>query len=176
MSFGITPREYLAIVNQEYDEFNHPANKTSIKHAMRCAVFSYHILENIWSFYKSDSAKVFGHSKFDDFQAELIAMCPDLGIIRDISDYSKHTILCRKSVEVSKTVSKMVPDMHEFIMAIAEVPTGGNPCVFDATEALLIYKEGALIVTLKNGLEHRFNDLLKSVVEFWRTIFDSQGY
>lgn len=175
MSFGITPSAYLVIVEQEFNEFSEQQNKTSIRHAMRCAMFSYHIHENIWAYYESDKSRLFNKRTKYEYRQELISRCPNLEIIKDICNYSKHTELTYVS-NVDKTEKKNVADKKEFISAIIGVPTGKNPGIFDEVESLVVFREEALIIKTSDGREIRFDEVIESVVKFWRNTFVAEGY
>jgi hypothetical protein len=72
------------------------------------------------------------------FQQQLFANCPELQWIRDVADAGKHRGLGRQSVEVREVKGTW--------------PLNATP----------------LTMTLDDGTQHHFSDVLECVIEFWR--------
>jgi hypothetical protein len=160
MSFGLTPAEYLAVLNEELAAFN--ANCLSFRHAINCAVLANHLTEIVFHAYSGNVAKLDGCTTLQGYRDHLVSLCPNLGIVRDLADFAKHgPVLHRGSVQVDRTEKKdtMIPQ-------------------FGALVALGVWNhvEGEkLVVTLKDGSERFADWCVGSVVQFWNELFLAKG-
>lgn len=178
MGLGITPRELLTILNEEYQEFCQLDDTTSKKHIMRCVIPSYHLHEHIWNYYKvSDPSKLDNITNSRDaYFQHLILACPSLGIIRDLCDFSKHSVLQRRTVQVKDTKVKNIIDHKEFMKALAGIPTKHFGLVDDEGDAIIFCRKNVFYVDFLDGRpETQVDKELDTVVKFWNHLFASKG-
>ncbi len=156
MSFAISPSEYLTQLQESFAEFK--AQPLSIGKAMSVVFFANHLSEHVFAAYSStDLAKLDGCNTLDKYRSHLTSKNANLGIVRDLCDYSKHgPKLDRKSVQVSKTTVKetMVLDSWAFAAGIVSH-----------------YAENKIVVSLANGRQYFFDGLIADVVQFWTSLF-----
>lgn len=158
MSFAISPFDYLSFLREELSAYE--ADPLSLKRAIIISLFANHIGEHVFAAYStSDPGKVDGFQLEHDYRNHLASSKPELAIVRDICDYSKHgPTLHRKTVQVSGTGIKQ-----------ALVPN------FQGLLALTNHtKEERIVVTLLNGSELFFDWLIADVVRFWENLFASK--
>jgi hypothetical protein len=153
MSFGLNPKDYMAMVEETYQDFK--ADQLSLRHLISCCVFANHLPEIIVATYAAQqTVKLHGNDTVDSYRAHAIAICPEIAVVRDLCDFAKHgPYLSRKSVQVDKTAVKttFVLDTASFVMGIPNH----------------VSKE-KLIVTLKDGNERFADFMIAKVVDYWK--------
>ena len=160
MSFGLTPREYLAMVVQAWEEFK--ANPLSKRHLISVCTFANHLPIVASEYATSDPAKINNCTSGPTYRFHAARSCPDVEIVRDLCDYGKHgPVLDRKSVQVQNTGAKEVIVSNAVGMAILGFPIG--------------QRVEKLVVTLKDGTERTADSVVASVVGFWQQKFASDG-
>lgn len=161
MNFGLTPKEYLAMVIDAWEEFK--VNPLSKRHLIALCTFANHLPEIIIAEYgQSDPGKVQNHVTGATYRAYAVSLCPEIGIVRDLCDFGKHgPFLDRKSVEVKET------DVKERLVGDAVGVTFlGFP---------IARRVEKLVVTLKDGRDIHADAVVSTVVEFWKKAFASDG-
>jgi hypothetical protein len=80
MSFGLTPKEYLAMVVEAYEDFK--ANPLSIRHLLSVCTLANHLPEIVASKYAtSDPAKINNCIDGSAYRDQAANLCPDVGIV-----------------------------------------------------------------------------------------------
>jgi hypothetical protein len=101
MSFGITPRDYLTMLQEQHREYR--ADPLSLRKAIAVLMFANHISEHVFAAYaRVDPAKVSDQRSEKSYREYMVGQKPELGVIRDLCDFSKHgPSLHRKTVAVT---------------------------------------------------------------------------
>jgi hypothetical protein len=161
MNFGLTPKEYLAMVIDTWEEFK--VNPLSKRHLIALCIFANHLPEIIIAEYgHSVPGKVQNYVTGATYRAYAVSLCPEIGIVRDLCDFGKHgPFLDRKSVEVKET------DVKERLVGDAVgIAFVGFP---------IARKIDKLVVTLNDGKEMNAEAVVSTVVEFWKMKFASDN-
>lgn len=152
MSFDVSPRDYLTMLHEQHAEYR--AQPLSLRKAIAVLLFANHIGEHVFASYSSgDPAKVGGRRSLQDYRSYLLGLKPELELIRDLCDFSKHgPSLNRKSVAVAKTELKetMVADYSGLLLGLMNH-----------------HPEDKIVVTLSDGSERFFDYLIDEAVQFW---------
>jgi len=160
MSFDLSPKEYLTMVEEAYGEFQ--ANELSLRHLIACCTFANHLPEIIFATYATnDVIKLHGNTSKDTYRAYAIGLCPEIGSVRDLCDFGKHgPTLHRRNVQVATTGKQNTPVLDTMSL-IAGVP---NHIMTDK-----------LVITLIDGKEKFADYVVGEVVEFWRRTFTADN-
>jgi hypothetical protein len=156
MSFGLSSREYLSVLEDAHEEYR--ANMLSVRHLMVCCMFANQLPEIIVSEYAArDARKLRGHTTLAAYRGYMLGLCPETGIVRDLCDFARHgPKLDRKNVLVDRAgVPKPAElDSATFLMG-----------VFDYQEIEKI------VITLNDGSERFAEFVIGKVVLHWNRIF-----
>ena len=152
-SFEIrTARQFLErLVEPDYDEFLR--NRTSSRLAIHCAVGCWHLIDWVWEdiLMADKSLRLVIDSSIKDhhsFRAYAKRTCPDLDIIGEIANGSKHFATRTSTVKDSKRAGAFQAGAFQ-------------PDAFDIAR---------LEVELANS-RRPFADCLEAAVTFWRAFF-----
>src|SRR5579871_2127511 len=86
-SFGIEDAADLyALLLEDYADFQ--ADKLSSKFAIRFAMNSWHLVD--WCYTEFNAALIVPYPDIKDYRAWIKTQCPQLGIMQDITNGSKH--------------------------------------------------------------------------------------
>jgi hypothetical protein len=159
MNFGLTPNEYLAMVVEAWEEFK--LNSLSKRHLISVCTFANHLPEIVVSEYAtSDPLKISNCISGSAYRAQIISLCPDAQIVRDLCDYGKHgPVLDRRSVQVQNTGAKEVVVGNVLGISVFGFPIG--------------QRLEKLVVTLRDGTERTADSVIAGVVGFWQQKFVS---
>lgn len=161
MNFGLSPKDYLAMVLDAYEEFK--ANPLSTRHLIAVCTFANHLPEIIIAKYaQSDPRKVHNHVTGATYRGYAVNLCSEIGIVRDLCDFGKHgPRLDRKSVAVKET------DVKEKLVGDAVgISILGFP---------IARKIEKIVVTLIDGKEMYADAVVSTVVDFWKKTFASDN-
>jgi hypothetical protein len=142
-SFGITcTADMYALLLEEHGDYNR--DRLSSKAAIRFAMTSWHLLE--WAYNEFKSVLVPQYPKLSDYIKWAKAQCPQLAIMQDIANGSKHMQITKRPPVVDK----------------AEVHHGAFSNAFSR-----VFDISSLDVHMKDGTKTSFEDLVDPVVHFW---------
>ncbi len=101
-SFDIfSARDYLdGLLRPAYTDFIKDA--LSSRKAITCVVYAWHLTDWIWAQHKTELQKNPGLKKKRDYIQFLFAMCPELEVLQDLANGSKHFKSDRSTVEDTK--------------------------------------------------------------------------
>ena len=160
MSFSLTPKEYLDLAKQAFEEFK--AEPLSKRRLISVCVFVNHLPEIVFAEYiNSNPAKVQNHRDDDVYRTTATAQCAEIGIVRDLCDFGKHgPVLGRKTVVVKNTGAKeiIVLDAGMFLLGF---PTHR--------------KVEKLVVEMKDKSERTAESVVATALEFWEQKFVTDG-
>src|SRR4051794_14403912 len=95
MSFAISPSDYLRFLEEELGEFQN--DRLVLRKAIRVSFFANHLPEHVFEAYHvTDPAKVEGCTTAQSYLERLVEMKPELVIVKDLCEFSKHVVLTRK--------------------------------------------------------------------------------
>jgi hypothetical protein len=155
VAFNLSPSDYLKMLLEQHAEYI--ADPLSARKAIAVSMFANHISEHVFAAYPADVSKIGNSTSSGSYRLALEKQNPDLVLIRDLFDYGKHgPTLRRKSVQVTNAGIKeaLVPQYTGLLLAL----TNHNA-------------EDKLVVTLGDGKELLFQDLIAKVVRFWSELF-----
>ncbi len=95
------------IVEPNYQEFLQ--NRLSRRHAINAASTTYHFFERLYHYYSQEgrTSDLLGSTRLSDFRDALISKCPDLGLLREVANATKHHLIERKSSSKVMTATGM---------------------------------------------------------------------
>lgn len=161
MSFGLSSKEYLELVEEAHQDFR--ADHLSLRKLIAVCVLANHLPEIVFYEHATvEPSKVHGQARIDDYRNQVVQVaCAETLIIRDLCDYAKHgPALRRESVQVDQTgrQTKLELDTASFV---AGAP---NHHYVDR-----------LVVTLKDGTERLAEDVVRDTVRYWKAEFVARG-
>jgi hypothetical protein len=145
-SFEIrTAHDYLKeLLHASYKEYM--ADQLSSRKAIGCVIFAWHLHDWVWAQHKPQLQARFGLTKKTDYLSFLITQCPELEVIQDLANGSKHFKSDRPTVKNTKL-------------------SHGHPMGL-----LLALTQSRLVVETGSGLNFA-NSLLSKVMSFWDDFF-----
>ena len=161
MGLDLTPRDYLEMLREEYQEYQdhwHDHDyRVSMRKAINCCALS-NALPEIITAHKNptDPPKVL-KNKTTAYRRYLQTQCKAHHTVRDICDYSKHAKLDRKSVSVEEA---------ERIRHTQGSPVGLLLTLTHPDDVEL------LVIRHKGGREEFLDDVLEQVIASWKAIFE----
>jgi len=150
---------WIKVAQPDYEDFrDNPAN---LRKAFHAAMSLYHVVDWVWGDYESSPPLVFNASSLDDLRSHIEHNeCPDFGLIRDVSDSSKHFRLGRSSATVTSATEVITRGTGYGEGRYGEGPWGGSSRV---------------VVELNSGVRH-FSAIATNVHEMWDRLFAQQGW
>ena len=144
-SFEIrTAHDYLTeLVHASYKEY--VADQLSSRKAIGCAIFAWHLNEWVWAQHKAQLRVRLSLKKYEDYRRFLFTECPELKVIQDLANGSKHFQSDGSTVKNTKL-------SHGHLMG------------------LLALTQSHLVVETGSGLNFA-NILLSKVMSFWDDFF-----
>ena len=142
-SFGIKGTvDLYSLLIEDYEDFK--TDKLSSKFAMRCAMDSWHIVD--WLYKEFNAILINSYPNFNDYRAWVKTQCPQLAIMQDITNGSKHNQITFYTPQVDKT------EVHHGAFS------SGFSRDFDVS---------TLDVHMKDGTKIYFEDIIEPVINFW---------
>jgi len=159
MSFKITPRDFLGMLQELHAEYR--ADPLSLRKAIAVSMFASHLSEHVFEAYHGvDNVKLEGCPSMPDYRALLEARMPGLKLVRDLCEFGKHVTLRRKTqVSVTEVKETMVLDDASFLL----LGVGNH------------FPEDKIVLSLHDGSERFFDYLIDEVVKFWADLFASRN-
>lgn len=149
LSFEIkTAKDFLEKLKEDYAEYC--KNGTSSRIALNCAMTAWHLTDWFYNEYYSVLSVEF--SKLPIYQEEMKRKCPPLQIMHDITNGTKHYLLKRHTPEIKST------KLHK----------GSFDHSFDRS-----FDISTLDIEMNNGKKVYFEDVIKTVVDFWEDYFQN---
>lgn len=146
LSFDIkNSSDFFKKLLEDYNEFK--KDDTSSRVAINCAMTAWHLID--WVYFEFMEIR---YPKFSDFQNELKALCPELQIMQDITNSSKHHTL-RKSTSIETT------DLHEGAF------NDDFSSDFDISSLEIIKRDGTKLY---------FDEEIEKVIHFWENYLKEQ--
>lgn len=144
LSFGVgSTRDLLVMLLEDYEDFKR--DTTSSKCAIRCAMTSWHLAD--WSYKEFSATLALQYPTIKNYQNRLKTLCPDLEIMQDIANGSKHNQITLYQPKVERT------EIHKGAFS------SGFSRDFDTS---------SLDVHMKDGSKIYFEDIIEPVVTFWK--------
>jgi hypothetical protein len=140
--------DYFAKLKVEYGDLR--KDPLSSRHAMNFAVNAYHMCEWVWEYEPIVKAR---YGKPKDFYDALNRVCPEIPVMRDLTNGSKHTKITRGPAPVVAGT-----ELHDGVF---------DPNVFDSA----VFEVSALLVTMADGTTHAFLDDASAAIAFWSQAF-----
>lgn len=134
---------FYAMLLEDYADFK--ATPLSSRFAIRCAITSWSLPD--WVYKEFDAVLKPQYPDFKDYQAAIKAQCPELAIMQDIANGTKHNRITKYTPSVSK----------------AEVHKGDFSSDFSSD-----FDISRLQVLNVDGTTVDFDPAITSVMNFWR--------
>jgi hypothetical protein len=157
---------WIDVALRAYDRFKAvPEPHTAID----ASVHAWHVHEWVWHEQNPgvDIQREPGRTQFRTFQEQLIRDCPELTLVRDIADASKHRGLCRAGVTVHG-VSRAGPRALLLNGRPRQVRTD------DGRVGVLVVNPG-MQLALEDGSRCSAPEAIDTVVAFWNERFGVTG-
>jgi len=119
-------------------------------HAVQAAWPVWHVLEWVWHEH-NPGQDTRNNPAFDDFRARHLAACPELKLLRDVTDASKHCGLARTT-------------------SVANVTGTGQYAQGFISGMWAVEHRDPLIIEA-DGTSHVFDDVLRAAVTYWNNQF-----
>jgi hypothetical protein len=155
MGLDLTPRDYLEMLTDEYQEYL--KNPLSMRKAINCCGLSNALPEVIIVHQNPADSPDGLKRKASAYRKQLEQRCPAHHTVRDFCDYSKHVKLRRKCVNMKEA---------ERIEHTAGSPIGLT-LVFTHPEDVEL-----LVLRHRNGREEYLHEVLAQVIASWNEILD----
>jgi hypothetical protein len=153
IDLGLSSAEeyWTQVVLPDFDEFT---KSQSARDAIHSVSSAWHLHE--WVFREQHPAGT--KDDLRQFQEDVFKDCPELGWLRDYAETVKHFALGRRNIEVKKVspdhpISRAHPIETEYFRSISFVVAGKSP----------------VTLLLNDGTTHQLCDVLRRVIEYWRT-------
>ena len=142
-SFDIkSSSDYFNKLKEDYIEFC--LNKTSSRVAINCAMTSWHLAD--WTYKEFNQQLLSQFSVFNSYKDNLKTLCPDLKIMQDITNGSKHFSITKYTPKI-KTTGVHDGDFNEDFSNDFDI--------------------AALEIELNDGTTVYFDDAIERVINFW---------
>jgi hypothetical protein len=146
LSFDIkTSADLFKILLEDYKEFD--ANRTSSRHALHCAIMSWHMIEWVYKEFEPQLSE-------DLFKKNIIQQCPSLEIMRNLANGTKHNKRSGESQAIKGTELHLGVFSKEFSRE------------FDTSH---------LKIELRDGRKIYFEDEIKKAMLFWTEYLKSKS-
>ncbi|MGP0008038.1 MAG: hypothetical protein ACLPIG_04920 [Methylocella sp.] len=162
IDFGyVSAKQFWAeVALSAYEQFKSNPNR---QNAMQAAVPAWHVLDWIWH-ERHRGKNTQGNDDFENFRRETIRQCPELALVRDVADASKHCGLGRlkgtpKEIQRVKRKARGSGPLNTYAFNTKALNSS------DFTVTLTIF--------LNDGTERQFDDVLKIVIDYWEKHFNS---
>jgi hypothetical protein len=127
--------------------------KSSVRALFSAALGVWHFHDWVW--HDANPGQDSRGQTFDAYRSHLLASCPELGWLRDLADAGKHRGLGRLP-EVKEAAPKNVLSA---LYAATGVP----------------FTQLAFFVVLNDGSVLRFDDVLRTAVDYWRVELEAKN-
>lgn len=145
-SFDInTAEDFFKKLLEDYQDF--VDENTSARVAINCAMTAWHLVDWI------AAEKGISDRDFTKFKEDLIAQCPSLQAMQDISNGSKHCNITKYTPRIINTKKHIGDFSNDF----------NND--FDITRLMIVTKDGSNMT---------FEDEIQNVIQFWRNYFNDR--
>jgi hypothetical protein len=148
---------YKAFVRRAYDEFlAAPADLYRVKIAV---IQADTMAERYWHYFRETDWSVVGNTKSPrEFRQYLSgSVCSDIQIVWDVHDGHKHVELRKQARKVTSAAQSGLQKVEGAFQKDAF----SNAFQVESIDA---------IVTLDDGTDRKFSDVLKNVIELWETV------
>lgn len=133
-----------------WDTEEYLKDRSAVYKGLNCAMTAWHLSEWVYHEYQTTAYK-----KLADYQEALKLMCPQLQIMHDISNGTKHYTLSRHVPKVKETKP------HEGFY---------DQSFYDSD----FYDVPSLKITMETNEEYYFPDVVKAVRDFWVNYFETE--
>ncbi len=143
LSFNIrNTKDFLNKLFEDYEEYL--KDPTSSRTAINSAMTAWHLSD--WAYNEFSELKT-QFPKLDQYQSHLKTLCPELQIMHDITNGSKHCVLSRHNPDIAETNLRKGAFSKAFSRA------------FDIS---------TLDIEMKDGTKLYFEDQIEKVISFWK--------
>ena len=150
---------WIKIAKPDYMEFRD--NPTDLRKAFHAAASLYHVVDWVWSDYKSNPQMVYGAGSLTDLRDHIIQNeCADFELVRDVADSAKHFRLDRSSATVRSATEVISRSTGSGEGGFGEGGYGGVQEV---------------VVGVHGGIRH-FTAIAQNVHDMWDRLFRAKGW